>query len=91
MKVWLNHTVWNAKQECTLANVYMTYLSYFVDFSWNSKSYLLGYVFSLKVEIRKTEVLFLLRMVVAAFIFLSEQEEFYKYTRSNLHWQADFK
>lgn len=30
-------------------------------------------------------------MVVAAFIFLSEQEEFYKYTRSNLHWQADFK
>lgn len=25
------------------------------------------------------------------FCFLSEQEEFYKYTRSKLHWQADFK
>lgn len=32
-------------------------------------------------------------MVVAAFFFffLSEQEEFYKYIRSKLHWQADFK
>lgn len=45
-KFCLNNSVWNAKQEYTLANVYVTYLSNFVDFSWNSERLICMVIFS---------------------------------------------